>query len=140
MKVLLGILVGIATFQLYTSFINQKIHSLSFCSVFFVFMFSRFPATARVDIGLAKTTLTVGMNPHDLRSSIASRTYLYFWIFHKCLDKLLIYFALFDILLMFYRQKCMEVHRRSSPFQRFLNLVVSSFSKHSFHELSPPLI
>ena len=43
------------------------------------------PATTRVDIGLAKTTLTVWVHPHDLRSSIASRTYLEFWIFHKTL-------------------------------------------------------
>ena len=45
--------------------------------------FSRFPATARVDISLAKATLTVPMNEHDLCSSIASRTNLYLPISHQ---------------------------------------------------------
>ena len=40
------------------------------------------PATTRVDIGLAKNTLTVWVHPHDLRSSIASRTNLYLPISH----------------------------------------------------------
>ena len=55
---------------------------LSFFSVAFIFIVSRFPATTRVDIGLAKTTLTVPMNEHDLRNSIASRTNLYLSIGH----------------------------------------------------------